>query len=442
VSSYNTQDTRVSKYLDYLKKKYNKLTGRIESELDSTVVHKTIYDNTDEDKPHSLRRSERLSWILRCKLKLSSLYKSRGALLEAYYTTRDTLHQISQLSMPIGTSLDTPKNFTDKKFTIPEELGGGKAAAPPKEDKKVVDNKKDKGKAKEEPEETEEEEKLMLSEDLRIWGELNQGKTFKSELPGAYLWALTKYELIDILFKQSRYDETATAIVNAKQECEELSDTYFIRLYYQMLSMIRVHQGQVEEGVQLFENIRTYSQKYSQDDIKLAEYFGNFGEFLSTHQPERAIEVFKESRVIFWVNLTARGLKVINVQDYIDIEKGSVKQSKIPDGTPVKPVAPPVEEKKDQKAKGKPDAKGEPPVEQDYTKIEKVIKFDKEMNHELFAIDSKEATKLNKLDNIYLLNLDQLIKANLRFVQACCTIDNKYDLCIKVLIDTIKIQER
>ena len=71
-----------------------------------------------------------------------------------------------------------------------------------------------------------------------------------------------------------------------------------------------------------------------------------------------------------------------------------------------------------------------------------MIKFEKEMNLELFAIDDNEASKINKNNNIYLLNLDQLIKSNLRFAQALCTVDTKYELAIKVLSDTIKIIER
>ena len=66
--------------------------------------------------------------------------------------------------------------------------------------------------------------------------------------------------------------------------------------------------------------------------------------------PQRCIEVFKESRVLYCINLKARGLKVINVHDYINIENGSIKQQKIPDAIEKK-KEPPTEEKKDTKAK-------------------------------------------------------------------------------------------
>ena len=74
------------------------------------------------------------------------------------------------------------------------------------------------------------------------------------------MWATTKYELIEILFRQDRYDETATTIQNAKVEFEEIGDTYFIRLLYQLLAMIRVHQGQIQEGINMFEGLRLYAQ--------------------------------------------------------------------------------------------------------------------------------------------------------------------------------------
>ena len=97
--------------------------------------------------------------------------------------TRETLHQISQMSMPIGISNKVEKKLDDQKFDIPEEYGGQKAAAPGKDDKKA-DPKKDKGKAaKEEPEDNEEEDRLMEAEDYRIWTEMNLDKGSKSELP-------------------------------------------------------------------------------------------------------------------------------------------------------------------------------------------------------------------------------------------------------------------
>ena len=100
-----------------------------------------------------------------------------------------------------------------------------------------------------------------------------------------------------------------------------------------------------------------------------------------------------------------------------------------------------MDEKKDNKAKNK-DPKAEVPVEKDYSDIEKVFTFDKEMNHELFMVDESEAERMNIRENIYLLDLDNLIKVNIRFSQALCTIDTKYELAIKVLTDTLRILER
>lgn len=175
VSNMSSQDPRIPKYLAFLERKYKKISGMAESDINQ---QNTIYDYSDEEKPHSMRRSERLSWIIRCKHRLSQLYKSSGSLLQAYYTSRATLYQIAQMNMPIGISNEVPKNFDDKRFDIPEEYGGGaKIAAPDKkEDKKqaAADAKKDKGKpAKgEEIDEFEEEDKLMEVEDQRIWTEI------------------------------------------------------------------------------------------------------------------------------------------------------------------------------------------------------------------------------------------------------------------------------
>lgn len=132
----------------------------------------------------------------------------------------------------------------------------------------------------------------------------------------------------------------------------------------------------------------------------------------------------------------------MDVHDYIDIENGSIKIEKIPNPPAEKKEEAPVEEKKDPKAKKADPKAAEIPQEEDYSKIEKIISFNKEMNHELFSIDDREATKFNINDNIYLLNLDGLIKSNIRFSQALSIVDNKYELAVKVLSDTIKMLER
>lgn len=102
------------------------------------------------------------------------------------------------------------------------------------------------------------------------------------------MWAISKYDNIDIIFSQGRYEEAATAIQNSKVECEQLGDTYFTRLYYQILSMIKAHQGSIDESIKMFNGVKAYAQKLGHDDMKLAEYFGNMGEFLYYHaRPEK-----------------------------------------------------------------------------------------------------------------------------------------------------------
>lgn len=181
--------------------------------------------------------------------------------------------------------------------------------------------------------------------------------------------------------------------------------------------MVRIQQGQIPLGISLYNTIKTYASKFMHDDIALAQFYGNFGEFLLTSQPELSVEAFNQSRVIYWQNLKQRGFKLVDVHDYIDSE-GSLKMQKIPEQQAKKKVEVPVEEKKDNKAKPKDPKAPEQPVEVDYSNVEKVIKFEKEMNHEMFAIDESEANLVFKYDNIYLLHLDELIKSNLRFAQA------------------------
>lgn len=344
--------------------------------------------------------------------------------------------------MPIGRTNKAQKQYPDEKFEIPE--GATSAAAPAKKggkDDKKADPKKDKGKNKDDNNELEETDRMFDLEDERTWEEINPDLNEKSELPSPYIWAMIKHEFIDLLFQQSRYEEVAAQIQIAKVECQQLQDTYFIRMYYQMLSYIKIHRGEIEGGINMFEGLKTYSEQYGHDDVKLAQYYSNMAEFFYETKPERCIDIFKESRILFWINLQNRGLKVVDVNDYIDIENGSVKKQKIPD--PVeKESEEPVEEKKDPKQKNKADPKNDPPAEQDYSQIEKVINFEKEMNHEIFLVDCSEAERVHMRNNIYLLELDNLIKVNIRYAQALSTLDTKYELALKILNDTVRIMDR
>jgi len=442
------QDARTGKYVEFLRRKLKKaLQFEVAEEDNPEFVPKTKFDNTDEEQPHSIRRSCRLSWIIRCKLRLAELFRKRGSLLDAFYITRDNLLEIAKMNMPIGITNDVEKQYSDSKFKIPEDISGGapagKKAAPGKEDKKA-DTKKDKGKGKvEEPDQNEEEDRQYEMEDRRIWTEMNLENGEKSELPCAYMWAMAKYEFIDVLFTQGRYDETIAQIEVAKVELEAINDTYYMRLYYELLTMIKVHQGDLSGSMDMFHGLKAYAKRLSHDDIKLAQFYSNIGEFMYTSFPEFAVDIFKESRDLFWINMKSRGLKIIDVHEHIDAENGSIKQEKIPDSKDKKEEnKAPVEEKKDPKQKGKVDPKAEASVEKDYSQIPRVIKYEKDLHHELFIIDDQEASKKNMNSNIYLFQLDNLIKANIRYAQALCTLDTKYDLSIMIIKESLKIISR
>ena len=98
--------------------------------------------------------------------------------------------------------------------------------------KNKADPKNGDAKGKEEPDENEEEDKLMELENEWICTEINIDRDQLTDLPWSYLWVISKYDYIDIIFSQGRLEETATAIQNSKIECELFNDTYFTRLYY------------------------------------------------------------------------------------------------------------------------------------------------------------------------------------------------------------------
>ena len=118
--------------------------------------------------------------------------------------------------------------------------------------------------------------------------------------------------------------------------------------------MIKVHQGSIDESIKMFNSIKAYAQKLGYDDMKLAEYFTNMDEFLYYHaRPEKWVDIFKESRVLFWFNFQRRGLKIIDVTEQINLKTGSIKNKRISDSEQKKDEQKtPVEEKKDPKHKG------------------------------------------------------------------------------------------
>lgn len=206
--------------------------------------------------------------------------------------------------------------------------------------------------------------------------------------------------------------------------------------------MIKIHRGEIEGGFEMFEGLYQYAQKLGHQDIRFANFLANMAEFFYVSKPERCIDIFKESRVDFKINLIKRGLKNVDIHESIDVKNGSVKEQKIPKIVKEKEKVPVEENKKDPKAKGKVDPKNEPQVEKDYSDIEKVVTFEREMNHELFAIDNAEGQKINKNNNIYLLDLDNYIKVSIRFAHACCTIESRYELSITVIQDTLSLMNR
>jgi hypothetical protein len=214
------QDPRTGKYIEYLRRKLRKkLDYDLEEGKQDEYVPPSKYDYLDEEMPASYRRSSRLSWMIRSRLRIAELHRKRGSLLDAFYVTRDNLLQIAQMSMPIGIKNNVEKMYGEDKFQIPDDAGvaAGSKKAPAKEEKKG-ESKKDIKKGKEVDQDLEEEDKMFEIEDEKKWADLNMDQKDKSELPCAYMWSISKFEFIDVLFKQSRYDEVCAQIEIAKAE--------------------------------------------------------------------------------------------------------------------------------------------------------------------------------------------------------------------------------
>ena len=156
----------------------------------------------------------------------------------------------------------------------------------------------------------------MKLEDERIWTIINIDQGQLTDLPWSYLCyfkiLLYWYFLLSESIRRN-------CNLNIKIECDQLNDTYSTRLYYQILSMIKSHQGAIDESVKMFDGLKSYAQKLSHDDMKLAEYYGKIREFLLCTKPDKWVDVLKISSILFWVNLQQRWLKIINTNEHIDL---------------------------------------------------------------------------------------------------------------------------
>ena len=56
-------------------------------------MHKSKFDNVNKDQPYIIKRYARLSYIARCKLRLSQLYLSKGSLLGAFMVSSDNFYE-------------------------------------------------------------------------------------------------------------------------------------------------------------------------------------------------------------------------------------------------------------------------------------------------------------------------------------------------------------
>jgi hypothetical protein len=206
------------KRLDFLKNKLQVYVGNPEQEQaeDEEENKADYYFNTEEDKPYIARKAQKIALTLRSRLLLANLCCDRGV-LKAFYIVRQTLINFANF----GTGKRIEKESEIKNiFGIPSEFYEGGSEVNPGGKDKGDQDKKQKGKDKDKQEEDEEEiafrkkeeEEEERKEMFRI------AEKDRNEFPCAYLWLIARYQYIQLLYKQARFDEATFEIENAKAE--------------------------------------------------------------------------------------------------------------------------------------------------------------------------------------------------------------------------------
>ena len=375
---------------------------------------KSTFLNTDEDKPLSLRRSERLGLMVRSRLLLSEMYKEIS-LLKAYYITTQCLINFHYSCIGrIGN--ENGRLYNDEGFELPKELGDELRHL--HEYKRDIKLKKP----------LEEPLKEIISDEMlmRIRATIEKEK---QELPNSYLWIIIKHQQIDILFKQARYDEVVVFWDQAKTEWENLNDTYFKRMFDEYLVLWKALNGFIEDSIKMYKEVKAYADTYKHNDSSLIKFYGNMGEIVfNFNRSALWIQMFADARNILKEYLYKIGLNIDDMYTSINGLNQNTKMFKFSKQS--------IEQRNKQKPRyinliGGIDIP-EPETTKENKNFEDVFDFSNELFYELFYLD--KVNELEKLKNsIYLSDIEILIKLDLRFWYALCVIEKKYDESIEVL---------
>ena len=139
--------------------------------------------------------------MIRARVVLSRIYRCQGLDLKAFQVLRQCLHNFKDYSL--GKRRVEKAEETKTEFDVPQQFGGGSGAPAAGGGKpgKGKDDKKGKGKGKEAPKEAAEEEPTGPDpeEEREVERTANNPKR---EHPAPYLWCLTKYLFIELIYQQ------------------------------------------------------------------------------------------------------------------------------------------------------------------------------------------------------------------------------------------------
>lgn len=404
---------------------------------------------------HADARSQRLNLMLRLRFALGRVYQAQGLNLECFYVLRQGLINFKRLAEGQFVGVEQGAEPESKgSFRLPEQPGGGGAAAgkkgaPPAKEAKGKPGQVDEAEAARKAEEELAKKAAAQAESLLARVEALE----RRQHPYIGLWLSTKVHIISILLAEKRYEDCGDAIAVTRLEAQSVKDHLYVRKLLEMEFTMNVQAGDIREALEVAKKIIAHADKYHQTDESLCDFLGNLSElYYNQSKSEDAVQVVEQGRKITWQRLREYGLEVFpqDINGHGDVlvwenrkrvteEDLEARLANVPQAAAAGGKQAPAKGGKAAAAKGGAGAPAEEGTD-DSTETSS-LDFSKPIDYKLQGADfAFNSSKLQA--NLYLKNLEDLLRFDLRYAQYLTLIQHKHQEAKEVLADTASLVSR
>lgn len=378
-------------------------------------------------------KNEILTLMVHCRLLMMKILQAQGLYNDAYNVGNTGLEYLRKYCWGVS-RIETGTDIKSEVEMVPEGVVAG-IGAPGKDPKKPGKPAAKEEKKKADPrkkqnvqEITKENEEKLAEERKReeILAEERSKSAECREHVNAYLWFRLRYEVLNNIYLQEKYDDCEVLAKLILEDSDELKDSYFKRQAQQILCYVLARKGKTEEAEKCFEGILKNVKSNEQGDVQFAYFLANFAELMYKYKKDikKVTGHFKDARRILWQALKYRGLELTPV----DINSGNYRS-----GTFIDPRG---QLKADDYFQG-----GEKIVpELVQGPQEEAFDYSKELTPSLQYPDKAKNSSYVE-PKIYLLGLEQLVKIDIRYATAVIA-NGDAETALRVLNDTVALCKR